>query len=210
MYEVVVLSIDKLYGELICARLKSSTPEIHAEAIVPHPRFVGKLLDDIGSRTVLVDLQSVSVCKSAFSSHSNTPKRVLLVPEATPEHVDVAKKINASSIIQTSMDAELLNYALLLAIKGGSFYPASLWDRALFKGPYSRDGGISINGVEVSGREKAIIDALVTGSSNKIIAEDLGLTEGTVKVYLSKLCKKFGVSNRTQLVLKALNEANPA
>ena len=210
MYEVVVLSIDKLYGELICDRLKSSTPEIHAEAIVPHPRFVGKLLDDIGSRTVLVDLQSVSVCKAAFSSHTTSPKRVLLVPEAAPEHVDVAKKINATSIIQTSMDAELLNYALLLAIKGGSFYPASLWDRAMLRGPYSREGAASVNGIEVSGREKAIIDALVTGSSNKIIAEDLGLTEGTVKVYLSKLCKKFGVSNRTQLVLKALNETSAA
>lgn len=210
MYEVVVLSIDKLYGELICARLRTSTPEIQAEAIVPHPRYVSKLLDDIGSRTVLVDLQSVSVCRSALASHSNSPRRVLLVPEATPEHVDVAKKINASSIIQTSMDSDLLNYALLLAIKGGSFYPSSLWDRAMFKGPYAREGGSSVNGVDVSGREKAIIDALVTGSSNKVIAEDLGLTEGTVKVYLSKLCKKFGVSNRTQLVLKALNEVNAA
>ncbi len=206
MYEVVVLSIDKLYGDLICARLKSSTPEIQAEAIVPHPRFVGRLLDDIGSRTVLVDLQSVAVCRAALSSHSASPKRVLLVPEAAPEHVEIAKKINASSIIQTSMDADLLNYALLLAIKGGSFYPASLWDRSVFKGAYSREGGGSVNGIDVSGREKAIIDALVTGSSNKVIAEDLGLTEGTVKVYLSKLCRKFGVSNRTQLVLKALNE----
>jgi Bacterial regulatory proteins, luxR family len=42
------------------------------------------------------------------------------------------------------------------------------------------------------------------GLSNKEIAWSLGITEGTVKVYLSKLFDKVGVADRLELALLAL------
>ncbi|ARF17544.1 LuxR C-terminal-related transcriptional regulator [Sporosarcina ureae] len=52
-------------------------------------------------------------------------------------------------------------------------------------------------------REEELIKALATGASNKEIAEQLFLSVGTVRVYLSKIYKKLHVSSRTQAVLQA-------
>lgn len=52
-------------------------------------------------------------------------------------------------------------------------------------------------------REEELIKALATGSSNREIAEQLFLSEGTVRVYLSKVYKKLNVSSRTQAILQA-------
>jgi two-component system nitrate/nitrite response regulator NarP len=38
---------------------------------------------------------------------------------------------------------------------------------------------------------------------NREIAEELGVTEGTVKVYLHALFDKLGVDNRTELAMRA-------
>ena len=51
-------------------------------------------------------------------------------------------------------------------------------------------------------REEQLIKALITGSSNKEIAEELFLSEGTVRVYLSKVYKKLNVKSRTQAILQ--------
>ncbi|PID23700.1 LuxR C-terminal-related transcriptional regulator [Sporosarcina sp. P7] len=51
-------------------------------------------------------------------------------------------------------------------------------------------------------REEELIKALATGSSNREIAEQLFLSEGTVRVYLSKVYKKLNVSSRTQAILQ--------
>jgi DNA-binding NarL/FixJ family response regulator len=51
---------------------------------------------------------------------------------------------------------------------------------------------------------KAILRELHTGASNKEIAARLGLSEATVKVYLSAmLYKLLGVSNRVEAALWA-------
>lgn len=55
----------------------------------------------------------------------------------------------------------------------------------------------------LSDRQKDILHLLAKGKSNKEIAYDLGITEGTVKQHLFTLFKKIGVSNRTKAVLKA-------
>jgi len=51
--------------------------------------------------------------------------------------------------------------------------------------------------------EMNLLERLRLGDSNKQIAKELYLTEGTVKVYLSRIYGKLGVSSRTQAILKA-------
>jgi DNA-binding NarL/FixJ family response regulator len=52
-------------------------------------------------------------------------------------------------------------------------------------------------------RERSLLALLVRGRSNKEIAKSLGLTEGTVKGYLSAMFAKLGVESRTQAALLA-------
>jgi two-component system nitrate/nitrite response regulator NarL len=61
----------------------------------------------------------------------------------------------------------------------------------------------SIRGL--SPREQEILQSLVTGASNKMIAIRLGITEATVKVHLKTLLRKIDVKNRTQAAIWAMN-----
>jgi len=53
-------------------------------------------------------------------------------------------------------------------------------------------------------REKDVINLLAKGLSNADIAEQLYLTEGTVRNYTSDIFRKLGVSDRTQAAVLAL------
>ncbi|MBA2681603.1 MAG: response regulator transcription factor [Ktedonobacteraceae bacterium] len=52
-------------------------------------------------------------------------------------------------------------------------------------------------------REREILALVTQGASNRQIAENLYLTEGTVKNHMSSILSKLGVRDRTQAVLKA-------
>ena len=52
-------------------------------------------------------------------------------------------------------------------------------------------------------RERQLICFVREGLRNREIAEKLGVTEGTVKTYLHTIFEKLGVSNRTELAIRA-------
>jgi DNA-binding NarL/FixJ family response regulator len=52
-------------------------------------------------------------------------------------------------------------------------------------------------------RERSVLELLAQGRSNRQIANRLGLTEGTVKGYLTTIFDKLGVVDRTQAALLA-------
>lgn len=54
-------------------------------------------------------------------------------------------------------------------------------------------------GVSLTPREREIVSFLRQGMRNKQIAGEMGITEGTVKIYLFRLFHKLGVRNRFEL-----------
>ena len=59
--------------------------------------------------------------------------------------------------------------------------------------------------VPVTDSERAVLELLCEGYSNKEIAEELVLEESTVKTHISHLMKKYGVTSRLKLVVAATN-----
>jgi two-component system nitrate/nitrite response regulator NarP len=55
----------------------------------------------------------------------------------------------------------------------------------------------------LSPRERGIVALVARGLRNKEIAEELRLTEGTVKVHLHKIFEKLSIRSRTELILLA-------
>ena len=53
----------------------------------------------------------------------------------------------------------------------------------------------------LSSREKQLAKLVYQAKSNKEIASDLHLAEGTIKEYLHTIFRKLGVKNRTELAL---------
>jgi len=50
-------------------------------------------------------------------------------------------------------------------------------------------------------RERAISGLVALGKRNREIAEELGISEGTVKIHLHRVYEKLGVTNRTELAV---------
>ena len=57
-------------------------------------------------------------------------------------------------------------------------------------------------------RELYILRCLTEGSSNKVIARECEIAEGTVKVHVKAIMRKIKVKNRTQAAIWALNKRN--
>ena len=57
---------------------------------------------------------------------------------------------------------------------------------------------------DLTPRELAVLEQIVAGRSNKRIARQLGIGEGTVKSYVNSILSKMGVDDRTQAATAAL------
>ena len=58
-------------------------------------------------------------------------------------------------------------------------------------------------GLRLTQRELQVTKYLTEGLSNKIIADNLSLSESTIKHYISTVKEKFGVTSRVEIALKA-------
>ena len=55
----------------------------------------------------------------------------------------------------------------------------------------------------LSSREKDVLEGLVAGKANKIIAYELNMRESTVKVHVRNIMKKLHATNRTEVAYLA-------
>ena len=55
---------------------------------------------------------------------------------------------------------------------------------------------------ELTPREVEVVAQILDGNSNQKIAGQLGLTSGTIKVYVAHVFEKLGVSSRAELIIR--------
>ncbi len=66
------------------------------------------------------------------------------------------------------------------------------------------------SGAALSVREQGILQCIIQGASNKMIAREIDISEATVKVHVKTILRKIGVSNRTQAAIWALTNRGPS
>jgi two-component system nitrate/nitrite response regulator NarL len=66
------------------------------------------------------------------------------------------------------------------------------------------------NHPKLSEREAQILDGLVKGHANKVIARTCNITEATVKVHMKSILRKIRVDNRTQAAIWAMSNGYAA
>ena len=59
-------------------------------------------------------------------------------------------------------------------------------------------------GHPLTAREREIHRLITTGMSNKLIARELGISDGTVKIHVKHLMRKLGARSRLQVALLTL------
>jgi two-component system nitrate/nitrite response regulator NarP len=98
-------------------------------------------------------------------------------------------------LLKTSDPALLLD--CLDSVKAGDEWIDPLLNAEAARADNARDRSI------LSPRETELVQLVRQGMRNRDIAEQLGITEGTVKVYLHSVFEKTGVANRTELAIRA-------
>jgi two-component system, NarL family, response regulator LiaR len=96
---------------------------------------------------------------------------------------------------------------LLSAVRGtvaGRTYVDAAVAGALFKQIIQPPPPPALLGERLSAREYAILQRIVAGMSNAQIADDLQLSDGTVRNYVSAILTKLDVADRTQAAVLAI------
>ena len=126
---------------------------------------------------------------------------VVLADDLTVDVLRAAMGGGADGFLIKNVSPEALIQSLQLIMLGEKVFPTNLAAMLLdINAPSPQN---SIRGL--SPREQEILQLLVTGASNKMIAIRLGITEATVKVHLKTLLRKIDVNNRTQAAIWAMN-----
>ena len=132
---------------------------------------------------------------------------VLWVEAASTGFVSQALAMGVRGILRKSLPIELQIKCLRIVAAGDLWVEQTLREQLL-----------TARRVLLTRRERQLVGLLVQGLKNKGIAHAMTLSEGTVKVYLTRLFQKLGVNDRFELALLALKnrladaarEAEPA
>jgi len=127
---------------------------------------------------------------------------VLLTAAVRDEEVVEAVKCGAKGIVLKESSADTLLDCVRRVARGESWIERETVTRA-FKRVVER-GSPSGNADEtLTPREVEMVRMVAQGLRNKVIAERLSISEGTVKVHLHNIYEKLGVDGRLELVLCA-------
>lgn len=108
-----------------------------------------------------------------------------------------ALKLGVDGIVLKNADPGFLIECLETVRDGGTWIDPELKERV------ARLESESGRRAALAPRERDLVALVRKGLRNRDIAERLGVTEGTVKVYLHAIFEKTGVANRTELAMKA-------
>ena len=169
---------------------------------------VETLLESENIDVLLLDLvlpngKSFKLLESAISKY---PDMKVAMLTASEDVKDVRKCMDygaSAFITKTSGKNNLVN-ALRLVVAGGVYISPELIDK--INESQENDATNSEDEQRVNSltnRQKEVLELVCEGSSNKEIANLLGLSDNTVKIHVTAILRSLGVSNRTQAVLFA-------
>lgn len=127
---------------------------------------------------------------------------VILSGEQNPDLVRQAVELGASGFIPKSSTPQIMVQALRLVLAGGLYLPAHILNSVAFASLSAPEPKSTLEAtlVLLSDRQRSALLLAVRGKSNKEIARELKVSEGTVKQHLSTAFRLLGVSNRTEAV----------
>ncbi len=120
----------------------------------------------------------------------------VITAEDRPAAIASLLELGVAAFIPKSEPEEVIVGAARIVLAGGSYVPPRLLQRA--------SGAAEPPGMQgLTARQRDVLRLLARGFPNKVIARELGLTEGTVKVHLFAIFRALNVRNRTEAVLAA-------
>ena len=159
------------------------------------------------------EMDGVAATRLISASHPEV-KVIILTTFEDDETVFEGLKAGASGYLLKDISSEEMAQAVRKVAAGDALIQSRLTRKVLAefsrmatatdRGSSSKRGPVTeALPVALTERELQVLQTLAHGLSNREIADQLVITEGTVKNHVSSLIDKLGVRDRTQAVLKA-------
>jgi DNA-binding NarL/FixJ family response regulator len=155
------------------------------------------------------DLDGLELLRAIKSEWPDVPVIMLSTYENAP-YVRRALADGAAGYLLKDATPEDLFRSILIAISGGGNVLSPRVIQNLFEDVQSSGQSANDHGkprrseYNLTRREQDILALLSEGRSNRSIAQNLYLSEKTVKAHLAAIFRKLGVTNRTQAAMMAV------
>lgn len=165
-----------------------------------------------------LDLALVDITMPGTQGHQHVAKLRTQAP-ALPvivlsgsEDVDLMRSLidlGVLGFIPKAYSPDVMLSAIRLVLAGGIYIPPLLLANAQAQGwqptetPAATDSNRSVDGLRtlLTERQIDVMRLLSQGKPNKLIARDLGISEGTVKIHLAAIFRALNVRNRVEAVV---------
>ncbi len=131
----------------------------------------------------------------------------VVVISASEDVADIKDILDAGAMgyIPKSSSSQVMLSALRLVLAGGVYVPVNVLHdvdspcESACKPSANKPGA----GSNLTHRQLEVLRLIIQGKPNKIIARELKLSEGTVKVHLASIFRALNASNRTEAAMAA-------
>ncbi len=131
-----------------------------------------------------------------LNSLEERPNFVVLANSERPSEVKALYANGARGYIPTSLSLDVVTEAIKLVMVGGVYCPPCMLR--------VHDNDVQLgrtSSASFTPREAAVFEAVRLGQPNKLIADEMGISESTIKVHVHRIMKKLNVHNRTQMAI---------
>lgn len=195
MSQILITDDHPTFIEGLASILKKSNPTLkvyHAEHIDPaknclksHPTIPLMLLD----RTLL-GVDSLNHLKE-FLAITPSLRIAIISAYESPQHLNEAIEAGAAGFIPKSSSIETISKAIDLLLKGNIYIPKNLISNE-YRQHKNKEG--------LTTRHLEVLSLVALGQSNKKIALNLNLTEGTVKQHITAILRILNATSRTHSI----------
>lgn len=158
---------------------------------------------------VLLDLRmpnvsGIEVLKNIRAKNKSLPVVMLTTSDDEKDLIDALKN-GASGYLLKDMEPDALVVALKDVLKGETIVAPNLV-QILAKFHQGDDSEINITNLisTLTPRESEILELLAEGQSNKLIAKNLGISDGTVKLHVKAILRKLEIHSRVEAAVIAV------
>lgn len=178
------------------------------------PPYDKSILANVQPHVVLVDVgtfaQNARELEELVREYSRIAPVLLFTREDRFEMLLVGLKGGAVGFVEQSASIKDLQKAIFALAEGNTWCDTRAFQKIMSflpVLPYSKQ-------LKLTEREEEVLSHVSLGQSNKEIAAHLGISAQSVKVYVSNLLRKSGVSNRSGLahyaVARTLSKTQPS
>lgn len=194
--DVLIVDDHPIIHQTLAAVVRKAIPgaTIHAASDLDAALARARSIPKLGLTLLDLGLPGCSGIESLQRFQRAMPKARVVVISANedPATVQAALAAGAAGYLPKTVPPNTMVSAMRHVASGGTYAPAPALSAA-----DPRDAS------PLTARQTEILGLIVTGCSNREIAERLKLTEGTVKQHTHAIYQALGVSSRTEALVAA-------